>query len=134
MANILQVNEREAILTLAAQGWAIRRIARELKIHRHTVQHYIQQSKEGSKCTTNSTAGSPPKSTLSTAGKIGRKSVCEPHRNLIEEKAGQGLTAQRIYQDLKIEVQFAGSYESVKRLVRRIARLYDKQGQPQRIA
>ena len=120
MANILQVNEREAILTLAAQGWAIRRIARELKIHRHTVQRYLQQSKEGSKCTTLSTAGSPSKCTLSTAGKMGRKSVCDPHRNLIEEKAGQGLSAQRIYQDLKIEVQFAGSYESVKRLVRQL--------------
>jgi transposase len=120
MANILQVNEREAILTLAAQGWAIRRIARELKIHRHTVQRYLQHSKEGSKCTTISTAGSPPKCTISTAGKIGRKSVCDPHRNLIEERAAQGLSAQRIYQDLKIEVQFAGSYESVKRLVRRL--------------
>ena len=120
MANILQVNEREAILTLAAQGWAIRRIARELKIHRHTVQRYIEQSKEDSKCTTISTAGSPPKCTISTAGKIGRKSVCNPHRKLIEEKAGQGLSAQRIYQDLKIEVQFTGSYESVKRLVRQL--------------
>src|SRR2546422_6970198 len=120
MANILQVNEREAILTLAAQGWAIRRIARELKIHRHTVQRYLQQSKGGSKCTTISTAGSSPKCTISTAGKMGRKSVCEPHRKLIEERTDQGLSAQRIYQDLKIEVQFAGSYESVKRLVRQL--------------
>src|SRR2546428_12502979 len=120
MANILQVNEREAILTLAAKGWAIRRIARELKIHRPTVQRYLQHSKEGSKCTIISTAGSPPKCTISTAWKIGRKSVCDPHRNLIEEGAAQGLSAQRIYQDLKIEVQFAGSYESVKRLVRRL--------------
>src|SRR6266480_2105454 len=108
MANILQVHEREAILTLAAQGWAIRRIARELKIHRHTIQRYVQQSKEDSKCT------------ISTAGKVGRKSVCSPHRKLIEEKAGQGLSAQRIYQDLKIEAQFTGSYESVKRLVRQL--------------
>src|SRR5437870_1351244 len=100
MANILQVNEREAILTLTARGWAIRRIARELKIHRHTVQRYIEQSKAGSKCTTLSTAGSPPKCTISTAGKTGRKSLCDPHRNLIEQKAEQGLSAQRIYQDL----------------------------------
>ncbi len=120
MANILQVNEREAILTLAAQGWAIRRIARELKIHRHTVQRYLQQATEGSKCTTISTAGSAPKCTISTAGKTGRKSLCDPHRNLIQEKADQGLSAQRIYQDLKLEVQFAGSYESVKRLVRQL--------------
>jgi len=96
-------------LTLAARGWAIRRIARELKIHRHTVQRYVQQSSEGSKCTT-----------ISTAGKMGRKSVCGFHEKLIEQKVTQGLTAQRVYQDLKLEVQFTGSYESVKRFVRRL--------------
>src|SRR5439155_6006281 len=32
----------------------------------------------------------------------------------------RGLSAQRIYQDLKIEVLFSGSYESVKRFVRRL--------------
>jgi len=120
MANILQVNEREAILTLAAQGWAIRRIARELKIHRHTVQRYLQQSKEDSKCTTISTAGSPPKCTISTAGKTGRKSRCDALAQVIEAKVERGLSAQRIYQDLKIEVLFSGSYESVKRFVRRL--------------
>ena len=120
MANILQVNEREAILTLAAQGWAIRRIARELKIHRHTVQRYIEQSKEDSKCTTLSTAGSDPKCTLSTAGKTGRKSRCDSLAQVIEAKVERGLSAQRIYQDLKIEVLFSGSYESVKRFVRRL--------------
>ena len=40
----------------------------------------------------------------------------------VEEKAAQGLTAQRIYQDLKLELQFLGSYESVKRFVRRLRR------------
>lgn len=120
MANILRMNEQEAILSLAAQGWAIRRIARELNLHRRTVQRYLKQRADDSKCTTISTAGSPPKCTISTAGKIGRKSICEPHRKIIEEKAGAGLSAQRIYQDLKIEVQFAGSYESVKRLVRQL--------------
>src|SRR6266851_2154726 len=120
MANILQVNEREAILTLAAQGWAIRRIARELKIHRHTVQRYLEESKEASKCTTLSTAGSDPKCTLSTAGKTGRKSRCDSLAQVIEAKVERGLSAQRIYQDLKIEVLFSGSYESVKRFVRRL--------------
>ena len=49
---------------------------------------------------------------------MGRKSLCETFAKLIEEKTDQGLSAQRIYQDLKIEVQFTGSYESVKRFVR----------------
>ena len=106
MANILSVNEQDAILTLAAQGWAIRRIARELKIHRRTVRHHLKRSQEVSKCTTISTAGSPPKCTISTAGKTGRKCICQSHSQLITEKTQQGLSAQRIYQDLQIEVQF----------------------------
>lgn len=118
MPNILQVNEQEAIATLAKQGWGIRRIARELGLHRKTVRRYLQQSQTDSKCTTFSTAGSPPKCTISTAGKMGRKSLCDAVAALIEEKAQRGLSAQRIYQDLKIEVPFAGSYSSVKRFVR----------------
>ena len=120
MANILSVNEQDAILTLAAQGWAIRRIARELKIHRRTVRHHLKRSQELSKCTTLSTAGSPPKCTLSTAGKTGRKCICQSHSQLITGKTEQGLSAQRIYQDLQIEVQFKGFYESVKRYVRQL--------------
>ncbi len=109
MANILSVNQQQAISSLAARGWSIRRIARELKVHRRTVRQYFPPSEPASKCTT-----------ISTAGKIGRKSVCGAHEQLIEEKVTQGLTAQRVYQDLKLEVQFTGSYESVKRFVRRL--------------
>jgi len=118
MANILSVQQQQAILTLAAQGWSIRRIARELKIHRHTIRQYLPDDQAASNCTTLSTTGSPPKCTIPTAGKTGRKSLCDSLAKLIETKAGQGLTAQRIYQDLKVEVQFTGSYESVKRFVR----------------
>jgi transposase len=120
MANILTVHEQQAISSLAAQGWSIRRIARELKLHRKTVRQYLPQRKVDSKCTTLSTAGSPPKCTISTAGKMGRKSLCHSLANLIEEKAQKGLSAQRIYQDLRMEVQFTGSYESVKRFVRQL--------------
>jgi len=120
MANILSVNQQQAISSLAAQGWSIRRIARELKLHRRTVKQYVSAAEEASKCTTISTAGSAAKCTISTAGKIGRKSICGSHEKLIAEKVTQGLTAQRVYQDLKLEVQFTGSYESVKRFVRRL--------------
>src|SRR5439155_1047536 len=110
MANILLVHEQQAILTLAAQGWSIRRIARELKIHRKTIRQYLPEATAVSKCTTISTTGTAPKCTISTTGKIGRKSLCDALAKLIEEKAGQGLSAQRIYQDLKVEVHFTGSY------------------------
>jgi transposase len=128
MANILTVHEQQTIARLAAQGWSIRRIARELKIHRKTVRQYLPEAKAAPKCTTTSTTGLPSKCTISTAGKMGRKSLCETFAKLIEEKAAQGLSAQRIYQDLKIAVQFTGSYESVKRFVRVV-----RQTDPERV-
>lgn len=39
---------------------------------------------------------------------------------MIEEKVEEGLTAQRIYQDLLVENDFEGSYQSVKRFVRKL--------------
>lgn len=128
MANILQVQQQEAIKRLIALGWSIRRIARELKLHRKTVRGYFERAQSDSKCTTISTTGSGAKCTISTAGKVGRKSLCDLHKELIEQKACNGLSAQRIYQDLRQEVHFAGSYEGVKRFVRQL-----KKVDPQRV-
>jgi len=50
----------------------------------------------------------------------GRGSQCEPWRSQIQLKVQQGLSAQRIYQDLVAEHQFAGGYDSVRRFVRRL--------------
>jgi transposase len=46
------------------------------------------------------------------------RSLCEPFRVLIETKIDQGLSAQRIFQDLVSEHGFAGRYPSVRRFVR----------------
>jgi len=50
----------------------------------------------------------------------GRKSACEPWRELIQAKLAQGLSAQRIWQDLSTEATFLAGYDSVKRFVRRL--------------
>ncbi len=50
----------------------------------------------------------------------GRKSACEPWRELIQAKLDQGLSAQRIWQDLSAEAAFTAGYDSVKRFVRRL--------------
>ena len=47
MANQLTVHEHNTISDLTAKGWAIRRIARELKLSRNTVRLHVR-------------AGSPP--------------------------------------------------------------------------
>jgi len=126
MANYLQDNMKETIKTLDEKGWSGRRIARELGINRRTVAKYM--ASKVSKCTI-STAGSDfanqgvtnSKCAISTTGAPGRKSTCVKYHNFIEKRIEIGLTAQRIYQDLKYEKGFSGSYEAVKRYVRKIS-------------
>jgi transposase len=113
MAHRLKMALIHAINELLRIGWSHRRISRELGVHRETVSRYdrLRRSKP---------AISPPG--LEAGLESGRKSHCEPFRDLIEEKVEQGLSAQRIYQDLKLETGFAGSYSSVKRFVRRVGK------------
>jgi transposase len=134
MGNILKVNIQETIRHLAGLGWPQRRIARELDLHRQTVRRYSDskctistpgsaEGVEGSKCTI-STPGSAEeiegsKCTISTPGKVGRLSQCESLAGIIEKKLGAGLSARRIHQDLVSEKGYGGSYQSVKRYVRR---------------
>jgi transposase len=143
MANILKVHEQNTIQQLAAQGWSRRRIARELKLDRKTVRRYLATA---AKSPTISTPGSGESAVsnapISTPGEpvgaspvpaalpaeAGRPSFCEAHRPRIEAKLEAGLSAQRVYQDLVVEVGFAGSYQSVKRFVRQL-----RQEQPARV-
>jgi len=50
----------------------------------------------------------------------GPPSSCEDYRELIEQKLVQGLSAQRIHQDLVHDEGFRGSYYSVRRFVARL--------------
>jgi transposase len=142
MANKLTVQEQEAITNLTRLGWGIRKIARELGVSRNTVRAYARSVEvlSAEALAEEILKGSPPSSTietdplstpgsataqnqtdpLSTAGNTGRKSLCADHAELILAKFETGLTAQRIYQDLRVEIAFTGSYQSVKRYVRRL--------------
>jgi hypothetical protein len=51
-------------------------------------------------------------------GPAGRRSLCEPLRAVIVAALDQGLTARRIWQDLKADHEFTGDYQSVQRFVR----------------
>jgi transposase len=118
MANQLKMAMLYAIIALLERGWSYRRIARELGIHRETVARY---DRERSAKPAISTPGSadllhappPPRPP-------GRTSSCEPFADLIQAKLDIGLSAQRIFQDLRTETGFAGSYSSVKRYVHRV--------------
>jgi transposase len=143
MANVLKVLEQNTILELAAQGWSRRRIARELNLDRKTVRRYLSAaSKSPTVSTSGSCGAAASKSPISTPGEpsggdlvtaaleaeAGRPSLCNPHHARIDAKLDAGLSAQRIYQDLIVEVQFSGSYQSVKRFVRQL-----RKEQPERV-
>jgi len=147
--NQLKMDIQQTISTLSGGGWSQRRIARELGIDRETVARYrrlARQAEEskpaippagsgpaeeptpalvpsGPEGTTalSLPAAEPPKPAISPAGsKAGRVSHCEPFESVIQAGLDAKLSAQRIYQDLVSEQQFAGSYDSVKRFVRQL--------------
>ncbi len=144
--NELKVNQQHAIVALYQQGWSKRKIARELGVDRSAVRRYLAGI--DSKPPTNPQAGSeaqnPPAAAESPApavgledvlppkpptnprtgvlalGGAGPDSLCEPWKESIQAALAAGLSIQRVYQDLVAEHQFAGSYDSVWRFVRRL--------------
>jgi transposase len=148
MSNRLKVAIIDTITSLYRRGWSQRRIARELEIDRETVARHLKQSgpapkpanaPTGSDCSepapkpANAPTGSADLASgqstefvpVGATGNIstrarGRSSDCEPWREIIQSKCDQGLSAQRIYQDLVSEHSFQGSYYTVRRFVRRL--------------
>jgi len=122
MANWLKVARVHAIRLLHQQGWSNRRIARELGIDRGTVNRYVFRVREGpnaAKAPTGSEEEGRSKAAKAPFGS-GPVSRSEPYRPIIESKLDQGLSAQRIYQDLVVDHGFEGSYHSVRRFVRKL--------------
>jgi transposase len=141
--NQLKVNQQQSILLLHEQGWSRRRIARELALDRGTVRKYLAGAEP--KPATNPHTGSDPEAAAKSPGnphigsahdseskpptnphigstaRPGPASVCEPWRGQIEQGLAQGLSVQRLYQDLVTEQQFTGSYHAVRRFVVRLA-------------
>jgi len=139
--NQIKVNQQQTIVALHQQGWSKRRIARELQLDRKTVRRHLAS---GSKSPTNPRTGpdeqtsesptpqtgsdpalgskSPanPRTGSLPLGGAGPDSLCEPWKEGIEAALAAGLSIQRIYQDLIAEHQFAGSYDSVWRFVRKL--------------
>ena len=124
--NQLKVENENAIKALARKGWSRRKVARELGLDRATVgRHWPEapntaistpgsEAVEGASNAAISTAGSKPSSTP------GRQSHCQPFEEQIKGGCKERLSAQRIYQDLVCEHQFSGSYQSVKRFMRKL--------------
>lgn len=140
MANQLAMDKVQAIKSLRASGMPERKIARTLGISRKAVRRHLGEisSKDTKAPTGKAPTGSPePKETKAptgsddaspgisdppeSSGELPSRSLCEVYRELILEKLAQGLTAQRIYQDLCQERAFTGKYHSVRRYVHRLS-------------
>lgn len=118
MANRLKMAEAQSIIALARMGWSYRRIAAEVGVDRGTVSRHVRAA-------LGDLDGADPNAATSITGSehlrpVGQRSRCEPQRAIILAKLEQGLTAQRIWQDLRDEHGFTDSYQSVQRFVKRL--------------
>src|SRR5690348_13249671 len=148
MANQLKMATIDSIQTLHQRGWSFRRIARAVGVHRDTVARYLRQANQAGAPTGSAPIAGEPVGADASAGKLGQAptgsagagalaadaesgaagptrtarqaSLCQPFAAVIVAKWEQGLTAQRIYQDLVAEHGFGGKYPSVRRFVRRL--------------
>lgn len=124
--NQLKVNQQQSIVILYQQGWSRRRIARQLGLDRATVRKYLagQDPKPATNPHTGSWGSAQSKSPLNphtgASALPGPASLCEPWREPIQRWLAQGLSIQRIYQDLITTGQFSGSYHAVRRFVVRL--------------
>ena len=114
MSNTLKMEKQILIQQLLTLGWSYRKIEAETGIRRETVAKYDPNHPA------NKIYSKPAKV---PAGSSGRVSRCEPWRAVITAKLGQGLSAQRIWQDLVAEHGFGYSYDSVKRFLRRLGKV-----------
>jgi transposase len=123
MANQLSMARRRDIVRLYELGYSRRAIARTLGVDRETVGRYVRlgaTASEPANVPAGANGSGEAKPAIPPAGSAGRVSQCQSFREIVEPKLRQGLTAQRIWQDLRTEQGYVGSYDSVKRFVRRL--------------
>lgn len=146
MANYLKMAKRQQVLALLELGWTYRRIEAETGVRRETVSRYDRARRSNA---AKAFPGSDPQERgsgvvteaapdagESNAAKVfpgsgsggggpntlPARSSAASHHDSIVEKLDQGLTVQRIWQDLVEEFGYGASYESIKRYVRKLDR------------
>ena len=122
MANRLSMANINAIQTLHQSGHSNRKISKLLGVDRGSVNNYVRKLQNPPNAPTGSQSDSPPSSP-------GPESACQPYLDVIRDMLDKGLSAQRIFQDLRTDYGFTASYYSVRRFV---ARLQEKTPLPVR--
>jgi len=106
LGNYLKMADKQRVQALLELGWSYRRIERETGVRRETVAGYdpYRDSKPANLITgphakaANVITGEGAKPARVIAGPA---SVAEPFREVIEAGVAKGLTAQRIWRDLR---------------------------------
>lgn len=123
MGNYLKLTRQREIESLLKLGWGHRRIARELGVNRETVGRYARllggetpDQTQPNPITGDAEVGDQTRPNPIT----GPPSAAEPYRAQIVAGVKDGLTAQRIWQDLVAEEGFSAGYQSVRRYAYRV--------------
>lgn len=100
MKDMVGIEMQTTIKTLFKKGYNKTQIANILGIDRKTVRTILQK--------------------IEKYGEVERKeyvSILDPHKEYINIQVSKELTAKRIFQDLRDEYKYTGSYDTVKRYV-----------------
>jgi transposase len=109
MGNYLKMIDKQRVQALLDLGWSYRRIERETGVRRETISRYANDALSNAAKVTPGERAKPARVTTGF--------LVEPYRQEIETALTRGLTAQRIWQDLREEYGYNFSYSSVKRFV-----------------
>ena len=136
MSNVLSTEKREQVVALGRLGWPLRRIEQTTGVRRETASAYLRAAgipiwppgswgrrpaKPANEVTTDPEAENPVSAESSAPPPSPPSgSSCEPYRETIQQALERGRNAMAIWQDLVTDHGFAGSYESVKRFVRKL--------------
>lgn len=123
MGNVLGMEKRQQIQVLTKLGWSDRSVAAQLGVYRGTVGKYRLAGQTQPKVPTD--PGGEVQNQPEVPADLGElprtnSARIRPHAETVRCKYVQQLTAQRIYQDLVEEHGYQGSYDSVKRYVKKL--------------
>ena len=142
--------QQEILFSLFEQGWSNRKINKAIQADRRTISRYrslwlatknppvsSDPSLEGFGSSQSAIQNAPPKcppegvvhfqvpTGLPQPAAKSKSKACRYH-DFITEKLENGQEARSIFQDLVIEQEYAGGYDSIKRYIRKLKKLRPK--------
>ena len=146
MSNVLSDEKKQQVIALGKLGWSLRRIEEVTGVRRETASEYLKTAGVGVRRpgwgdrapakpaiqVTPDPGAKPAMVTPDSIAPFSQKpdtpgvpsppsaSTCEDYRELIEQGLARGRNGKAIWQDLVSDHGFAGSYQAVKRFVRKL--------------